>query len=219
MPDEPKRIADEGSAPAPHDARVHSAWRAWLSALATDPEAALAAALTYESLDASARSMWLDALEQDAPKVPVPKVAIYAPLLWVEADPARRTRIANAAFADATADSVPKVERTLRGVAGNGDRVVALVLPLYLDFVQVLSCRYTTGKGFVWVKHDPVLRAAEAPRQGSELDSTPLELTPLHPIIEELAHAVVAQERSGQPLPEALRIFAHLFDPTFLEPG
>lgn len=217
MPDQPKRISDDGSSPAPLDARVHSAWRAWLSALATDPEAALAAALTYESLDASARSMWLDALEQDAPKVPVPKVAIYGPLLWVEADPARRSRIAEAAFGDMTADSVPTVERTLRGVADNGDRVVALVLPLYLDFVQVLSCRYTANNGFVWVKHEPVLRKGEAPRQGSELDSTPLEQTPLHPIIEELAHAVVAQQRSGQPLPEALRIFAHLFDSTLLE--
>jgi len=216
VPDEPKRFADDEGAPAPRDARVHSAWRAWLSALATDPEAALATALTYESLDASGRSLWLDALEQDAPKVPVPKVAIYAPLLWVEADPARRKRIANAAYGDTTGDALPTVERTLRGVAENGDRVVALVLPLHLDFVQVLSCRYTANDGFVWVKHDPVLRAAEAPRPGSELDSTPLELTPLHPIIEELAHAIVAQERSGRPLPEALRIFAHLFDP-FLE--
>ena len=217
MPDEPKRIADEGSALAPFDIRVHSAWRAWLSALATDPEAALAAALTYESLDDDARSRWLDALEQDAPKVPVPKVAIYGPLLWVETDPERRSRIAAAAFGDATTDASPKVERTLRGVAANGDRVVALVLPLYLDFVQVLSCRYTAGDGFVWVRHEPVLHRNEAPRHGTELDATPLELTPPHPIIEELAHAIVAHKRTGRPLPEALHDFAHLFDPTFLE--
>lgn len=219
MPDEPKPITKEGRAVAPFDVRVHSAWRAWLSALATDPEAAVAAALTYQALDDEARSLWLDALEQDAPKVPVPKVAIYGPLLWVESDPERRARIVAAAFADAAGDAAPKVECTLRGVACNGDRVVALVLPLYLDFVQVLSCRYTAGDGFVWVRHEPVLRRSEAPRHGSELDATPLELTPPHPIIEELAHAIVAHKRTGQPLPEALHDFAHLFDPTFLEAG
>lgn len=223
VPELPKVVpSEDGGEPAPLDDRVLSAWQAWLSALATDPEAALAAALTYESLDDAARSQWLDALEQDAPKVPVPKVAIYGPLLWVEADPERRDRIAMAVgsdLAEANETSFGQVEaRTLRGVATNGDRLVALVLPLYLDFVQVLSCRFAEGQGFAWVKHEPLIANAEAPIAGSSLDSTALELTPLHPVIEELAHAIVAHERSGRPLPDALRIFAHLFDSSF-EPG
>lgn len=213
MPELPKPMfADEGGEPAPLDDRVLSAWQAWLSALATDPEAALAAALTYESLDDAARLRWLDALEQDAPNVPVPKVAIYGPLLWVEADPGRRDRIASALGPDVDATLQQAEARSLRGVTSNGDRVVAIVLPIYLDFVQVLACRFTEGDGFAWVKHDPLIRNREAPVAGSHLDATSLELTPIHPVIEELAHAIVAHQRSGRPLPEALRVFAHLFD-------
>src|SRR6185312_13593079 len=37
------------------EGHVHSAWRTWLSALATDAEAAMAAALAYESLAPEAR--------------------------------------------------------------------------------------------------------------------------------------------------------------------
>lgn len=217
LPKPPKVMSspDEGEL-APHDERVLSAWQAWLSALATDPEAALAAALTYEALDDEARSRWLDALDQDAPRVPVPKVAIYAPLLWVESDPERRDRIAMAVGSDTSASAWRQVEaRTLRGVASNGDRVVALVLPLYLDFVQVLACRFKESDGFAWVKHDPLLHDAEAPMDGSHLDAIALERTPFHPVIEELAHAIVAHQRSGRPPPEALRTFAHLFDSRF----
>lgn len=204
--------SDEG-APLPHDERVRAAWQAWLSALATDPEAAVAAALTYEALDEAARSLWLDALEQDAPRVPVPRVAIYAPLLWVETDPARRDRMATAVGADPSSIDVRQVQaRTLRGVASNGDRVVAFVLPLYLDFVQVLTCRYKESDGFAWVKHDPLLRDSEAPTEATRVDAIALERTPFHPVVEELAHAIVAHQRSGRPQPEALRTFAHLFD-------
>ncbi|MFL5319398.1 MAG: hypothetical protein ACJ790_07055 [Myxococcaceae bacterium] len=55
--------------------RVLAAWHAWLSALATDAEAALAAALSYEALDGEGRTLWLDALDQDVPELEVPKVA------------------------------------------------------------------------------------------------------------------------------------------------
>src|SRR3954471_18458270 len=75
------------------DPRILAAWREWLGALATDAEAAIAAAHVYGELAPEARDAWLDALREDAPKLDVPKVAIYAPLLAVEVDPARRTRI------------------------------------------------------------------------------------------------------------------------------
>src|SRR5688572_31973411 len=41
------------------------AWRAWLGALASDADAAQAAALAYEQLDASGRDAWIDSLAQD----------------------------------------------------------------------------------------------------------------------------------------------------------
>src|SRR6185437_6466766 len=82
-----------GIPPAPNPAistHVQSAWRSWLSALATDAEAAMAAALAYESLPPEARDAWLDALDVDAPTLEVPRVALFAPLLAVEADTVRR---------------------------------------------------------------------------------------------------------------------------------
>src|SRR5262252_10816870 len=78
------------------DPRILAAWREWLAALATNAEAAIAAAHVYGDLTPDARSAWLDALAEDAPRLDVPKVAIYAPLLSVEADPARRARIQEA---------------------------------------------------------------------------------------------------------------------------
>src|SRR6202158_4799312 len=72
-----------------NDEHVRSAWRSWLSALATDAEAAMAAALAYESLPAEGRDAWLDALDGDAADLHVPIVALYAPLLAVEMDCAR----------------------------------------------------------------------------------------------------------------------------------
>ena len=43
-------------------------------------------------------------------------------------------------------------------------------------------------------------------------DGVTVEATPLTPVIEELAHAVLAQRRHGRELPPALHLFAHLFD-------
>jgi hypothetical protein len=75
------------------DPRFVEAWREWLAALATDADSALAAAHVYEQLEPEGRDAWLDALEEDGPQLQVPPVALYAPLLSVETDPARRARI------------------------------------------------------------------------------------------------------------------------------
>jgi hypothetical protein len=202
----------------PVDKRVQAAWKAWLSALASDPEAALAAALAYEALDDVGRNLWLDALDQDGPELDVPTVAIYAPLLSVETEPARRARI-HAAVGSLGASSRRTRGRALRGLAANDDRIVAVVLPLYLDFVHVLACRIRPYDGFVWVRRDPILHDRDAPRMRSELDGTVLEPTPLKPVVEELAHAVLAHRRSGRELPEALRVFVDLFQPGFDDEG
>jgi hypothetical protein len=194
------------------DPRFHAAWQEWLRALATDADAALAAAHVYRDLDGDARDALLSALIEDAPALLVPVVAIYAPLLAVESDPARRARIELAIGSDVGADPDRRRVRALRGIAPDGTRVLALVSPLYLRFVDVLFCRYTADEGFVWVRHEGLLDERDAPADGDAVDGVAGESTPLTPVIEELAHAVLAQRRHGRELPPALHLFAHLFD-------
>jgi hypothetical protein len=193
------------------DPRILAAWREWLAALATDAEAAIAAAHVYGELAPEARDAWLDVLVEDAPKLPVPAVAVYAPLLAVEADAGRRARIEQAIEAGPLAPS-PAVGFALRGVASGGDRVVALVTPLYLRFVRVLWCRFLPDEGIAWARHDPLLRDDQAPAPGTLVDGVALEATPSKPVIEELCHAVLAQHRKGADLPPALQLCADLFD-------
>ncbi len=196
----------------PHvEPRMLAAWREWLSALAVDPEAAIAAAHVYGELEPDAREAWLAALVEDAPKLESPLVAIYAPLLAVEADPDRRERIELLLAAQLSSAPPPPV-RALRGVSPEGDHVAVLVAPLYLQFVRVLTCRYEPHEGFAWARQDAILRDADAPSDGASLDGVRLEVTPLKPVIEELAHAILAQGRRRLALPEALLLFADLFD-------
>lgn len=195
------------------DARVLDAWCEWLGALATDAEAALAAAIAYRELDATARNRWLSALDQDAARLKVPRIALYAPLLAVESDPERRARIA-AAIGPDDASATPRVPaQGLVGMQRDGVRVAALISPLYLDFVQVLACGYRVHGGFEWVRHDPIVSARRAPRHGDVLEGATLERAPLKSLIDDLALAVLAHRRRGRDLPEALRVFADLFGP------
>jgi hypothetical protein len=207
-------VVEEPAFPTPIEERSRAAWRAWLSALAIDAEAAIAAALAYEALDGADRTLWLDALDQDAPFLRVPNVALYAPLLSVETEPSRRARIQAAVEADETTMR-RAAGRALRGIAPNGDRIVVVVLPLYLRFVHVLASRIHPHDGFVWVKRDPMVKDEEALRPSCELDGVVLESTPLKPVVEELAHAVLAHRRSGRGLPPALTPFADIFQPAF----
>jgi hypothetical protein len=211
---EPDGITGEPPSVAPAsrpDPRILAAWREWLGALATDAEAAMAAAHVYGELVPEARDAWLDALSEDAPRLDVPLVAVYAPLLLVEGDPERRERIEEA-IGPAAFDGTGRGIRAMRGVGSDGARLVALVSPLYLRFVRVLYCRFIADDGFVWVRHDPILGADHAPRDGAVVDGVRLEATPLNPVIEELALAVLAQRRKGADLPHSLHLFANLFD-------
>jgi hypothetical protein len=196
------------------DARARSAWCSWLSALATDAEAAIAAALAYESLPSEGRDAWLDALDVDAATLAVPAVALYAPLLAVELDVPRRGRMeaAIAARPGVRAAGAALRPRALRGVAHNGVHACVIVAPLYLDFVQVLACRYTPGYGFVDVKHEPLRNAADV-GPIRDLDGVAIEPTPLRIVVEELAHAILADKRARRAAPSALTAFAHLFAP------
>jgi hypothetical protein len=195
------------------DARVLDAWCEWLGALATDAEAALAAAIAYRELDAKGRTSWLNALEQDSLRLNVPRIAVYAPLLAVESDPERRERI-TFAIGPAQIEATPRAAiQALSAVRSDGTRIATVIVPLYLDFVQVLACAYLPERGFSWVRHDPIVDAKRAPVPGEMLEGAKLERTPLKALIDELSHAVLSQRRHGRELPEALRVFADLFGP------
>jgi hypothetical protein len=198
------------------DPRVRSAWRTWLSALATDAEAAMAAALAYESLNDDGRDAWLDTLAQDAPTIQVPKIALYAPLLAVEPVGPRRARIERTLSGSADEEDAPssRETRALRGVAADGKHVAVILSPLYLDFVQVLVCRYTPHGGFSAVRHEPLRHLDDVAFESTrEIDGVAVEETPLRVVVEELAHAVLADRRARREAPPALTHFAHLFGP------
>ena len=187
--------------------RARSAWQAWLGALADDAESALAAALTYEALGPADRDAWLDALDEDAPQILVPRESLYAPLLLVEDDPARRARIA-AACGDAQLRGTP---RAWTGTRDDGVREYVVVAPLWLHFVETLRCGWHEERGFVFAEHDPL-------RSDDDIDdvlasSRALERADLACVVEDLAHAVLACIRASRELPAALRAFAHLFTP------
>ena len=162
------------------------------------------------------------ALERDRGTVDVPSVALYAPLLAVEDDDARRARIGYAMGA-LSADGADKsaIRRTsltpgaLRGRTSSGDLVCAVATPLYLDFVEVLVCRYDPERGVVSAHHEPFRHADQVVASVASALEQPIDLEPasLRDVIEELAHAVVADRRCGKSAPEALARFSHLFGP------
>ncbi|MEO7111704.1 MAG: hypothetical protein ABI183_14785 [Polyangiaceae bacterium] len=197
----------EETSPTP---RARAAWRAWLSALAVDAEAALAAALTYESLDPVARDAFLDAIDEDADAIDVPKIAIYAPFLAVENDVERKERLEKVIDSENPRHHDPQSpRRALSGHVGD-EQLTVLVLPLYLNFVEVLACRWSHEHGCVSAEHEP-LRAAREFHRAKIWNGVELEDTPFDTAIEELAHAVVtATRRQGRPL-DALVPFADLF--------
>jgi hypothetical protein len=199
--------------PIPGDERLLGAWCELLGALATDAEAALATAIAYRDLSASGRDYWLAVLEQDQKRLDVPKIALYAPLLAVESDAARRDRISSA-MGPVDLEVTPRHgARALSGVRLDGTRVAVLITPPYLDFARVVACGYRVDAGFTWVRHDPIVLFSCAPKDGDEIEGVTLESTPLKGVVDDLAHAVLAQKRSGREPPEALCMFADLFGP------
>jgi len=195
------------------DPRAHAAWRTWLAALAKDPEAVTAAALAYESLGPDGRDAWLDALDSDSPDVGVPKIALYAPLLGVEEDDARRARIVLHVVGAARRSTPP---RALVGTRGE-DHVCLIISPLYLDFVEILFCRYHPDVGIreawhKWLAHKNDVAACMAEAGGPMTDGR------LAHVVEELAHAVVADRRAGRAAPPSLVRYMDLFAPDLAHP-
>src|SRR5580700_1503585 len=267
-----------------HDPRLRAAWRTWLSALAVDADAAVAAALAYESLAPEGRDAWLDAiaLDLDDMRIPVPAIALYAPLLAVEEDESRKARMGAALAARGQAITPASRQRGVRALCGRaptGEHACALLSPLYLDSVTVLVCRYPPDRGLSSAHRDPMRhltdvvgrrlpdahRSAEdgssaadgtspappergrnqrprrgqddgtspappergrnrRPRRGQDdgtrkeswactLDGIWMVEAPLSDVVEELAHAIVADRRQGRAAPEIFGAYVHLFVP------
>lgn len=193
------------------DDRATLLWRHWLASMARDAEAALAAAIAYRDMDAESREQLLDSLQIDAAEVDVPAVALYAPLLAVERDPERRDRLVHA-IGNELDLAMPRAPcRGLRGDSGAA-RVYVLVIPLYLDFVQVLACSVERGR-FNWVRHDPIAFHEAAPKDGAKVLGTVLEAMPVKSVLDDLAVAVLSHRRLGEELPEALQVLADLLGP------
>ena len=190
------------------DPRTHAAWRTWLAALAKDAAAATAAALAYESLPGGGRDAWLDALDADAPDVGVPIIALYAPLLAVEQDETRRLRIALNVTGAAKKSTPPAA---LVG-SKKGERVCLIVSPLYLDFVELLLCHYDQDQGIREARHEWLVHKNEVASCVRDI-GVPMIEAPLPQVVEELAHAVVADRRAGRPAPPALMRYIDLFAP------
>lgn len=207
---------DASEAPeSSEDVRVDGIWREWLSALANDSEAAMAAAMTYRQFSDDVRDEWVSALEADLDRSELSRVAVFAPLLAVETDPCRRLRIAQ--LLQPGLRDVPPTggESYSRGRLASGSVVATIVCPLYLDFVQVLACCYVPGERFLWVRHDPIAHRDRCKAMSMGLVGVVLEETPRNVIVDELAQTVVAVHRRGELLPEPLCLFAHLFTPGY----
>jgi hypothetical protein len=194
------------------DPRAARAWSEWLQALTCEPDAALAAAEVYSRLNEAERDVWLQTLERDVALLGVPPVAVFAPLLAVEGNVARRTTIARV-LAESRAGEPCLPTRALVGSDAR-HRVAVLVSPLYLDFAQVLACRYEVGERFLWVKQDPIVRTAQAPRANVLVDGVRLEEVPVELVVDELAATVVALQRKGEGLPDELRWRSDWFSPS-----
>jgi len=187
------------------------AWRTWLSSLATDADAANAAAHLYAELAPEQRDAWLEVLAEDLRGLPVPKAAVYGPLLAVESDPARYQRIQRQS--GVALDPSANVRRAYVASTEDQQRVAVLICSLYLDFVAVLACQYSGNKGFSWVKQLPLLGDDDAPKAGDRFARVTLAPAAIGDVIDELAHAVVAHRRSARPLPDVLCDWAELFRP------
>lgn len=191
------------------DPRMRGAWRVWLNSLATDADAVTAAAHLYGELPGDARDAWLDALAEDLADLSVSKVAVYGPLLTMECDPARSKRIRKSA--GFTLCPITEVKRALLGTGPGGVRLAALVIPLYLDFVRLLVCRFVKDVGFDWVRQDPFVREEHAPVSGTHVEGIQVFTSSTEAVIDELAHAVLAHRRSDRAMPELLYNCADLF--------
>jgi hypothetical protein len=190
------------------DQRARAVWLAWLESMARDPEVAMAAAMAYRELSDDARQRWIQSLASDLHEINVPPVAVFGPLLGVEDDGERRRFLLDQIERDPGHDD-SGVHRALLGPGARGESTVVLVLPLYLDFVQILACTLADDR-FVDVRHDPIALATQAPREFSRFNGARLEPVSLKAALDLVAAAILRHKRENLPIPDAVRCLVDL---------
>ena len=188
--------------------RSSEVFRQWLRSMATDAEAALAAAMSYRELSATGRDHWVASLQNDVRDLDVPKIAVFAPLLAVEQDPHRRQVLESLALEDEDETDIIAGRLALTAARGS-ERIYVVVCPLYLKFVQVLACGVRAGR-FSWVRHDPIVSKLGAPVAGDLLKGEKLEQVGFNTVMDELAAAILSHRRQGLELPEAIFMLSDL---------
>jgi hypothetical protein len=152
----------------------------------------------------------------------------------VEEDEGRKARMGAALAARGQAVTPASRQRGVRALCGRaptGEHACALLSPLYLDFVTVLVCRYHPDRGLFSAHRDPMRhltevvgrRLPDAHRSADDgarkepwactIDGIWMVEAPLSDVVEELAHAIVADRRQGRAAPEIFGAYAHLFVP------
>jgi len=196
------------------DTRVLDAWCEWLGALATDAEAALAAAIAYRELDAHGRTFLAQRARADSVRLKVPRIAVYAPLLAVESD--SRTFASASRLPWARPKSRPLRASPFRHFLRAAPMVCASppwsCLCIWTSF-RCWPAPFALKPVFLGCVHDPSSELKRAPGPGHHLEGVELERTPLKALIDELSHAVLSQRRNGARATRALRVFADLFGP------
>jgi len=155
----------------PRMKRVRAAWHAWLSALAnrTPKPPSPQRSPTKPSTKPAERSGSTPST-RTAPLLSVPKVAVYAPLLSVETEPVRRARIERPSAIGGVIPARP-AGRALRGIASNGDRIVAVgATPLLICACPRVP--HPARGRLVWARRDPIIHDRDALRTRSELEES-----------------------------------------------
>src|SRR5690606_16564094 len=106
--------------------------------------------------------------------------------------------------------------RALVGTRGD-DRVCLVVSSLYLDFVEILFCRYHPDVGIREAWHRWLVHVSAVSRHAAEVGVAMAD-RPLPDVVEELAHAVVADRRGGRAAPLVLLRYIDLFAPDLAGP-
>jgi hypothetical protein len=86
--------------------------------------------------------------------------------------------------------------------------VCVVSVPIYLSFVEVLVCRYGPDRGVLSAHHEPLRHEREV---AALVTDEVLSPEVVGAVVDELAHAVLADLREGRLAPPELAAFAHLF--------
>ena len=97
------------------------------------------------------------------------------------------------------------------------DRVCLIITPLYLDFVEILFCRYDPDVGIREAWHKWLAHTTDVAACATEVGVAMTEGL-LPQVVEELAHAVVADRRAGRTAPPSLVRYIDLFAPDLAHP-